>query len=87
MTDYGLVETEYLLPVFDVKFKETQLIRDPTYHLAHSDYYLIVVVLEHQRLQEVWDELLLDLLGLNVVEDFEDCLDGLYPHVGFFVIE
>ena len=61
--------------------------RDPTYHLAHPGYYSIMVVLKDQRLQKVWNKLLLDFVGLNVVKDFEDGLDSLYPHVGFFVIE
>ena len=58
-----------------------------TNHSAHSYYYLVVVVLVHERLEEVGDELFLDLANLDHLENFENGLDCLYPHVRLFVIE
>ena len=55
--------------------------------MSHPDYYFIVVILKHQRLQKVWDKLFFDFIRLNLVKDFEDGLNCLYPHVGFLVVK
>ena len=55
--------------------------------MSHPDYYFIVVILKHQRLQKVWDKLFFDFIRLNLVKDFEDGLDCLYPHEGFLIVK
>ena len=55
--------------------------------MSHSDYYFIVVILKHQRLQKVWNELFFDFVRLNLVKDFKNGLNCLYPHVGIFVVK
>ena len=70
-----------------MQVKGAELVNYFADNASHLLYYLIVIVLDDERSQEIRNELLLYRLLLQVLENLEYRLDHLDPNIAFLVVK
>lgn len=60
---------------------------DSSNELRHSSNNLVVIIVDNEGFQEIWYELSLNGLQLEVFKDLEDGFDDFDAHVGFLIVE